>query len=80
MSTGEHWRRIERILERVLEAPPEDAARILAQECGSDRELRRRVAAMLAAGDDPSFLSRPAVRRLALPDSAPARSTRTRER
>ena len=47
----ERWRRIDRVLDRVLGASPADRDRVVAETCGHDPELRAEVEALLAASE-----------------------------
>ena len=47
------WERIEPLLDQALDLPPAERAAFLARACGDEPILRRRVARMLAAGEDP---------------------------
>jgi len=46
---AERWQRVQELFDGAVERPPEERAGYLAEECGSDDELRREVEAMLAA-------------------------------
>jgi hypothetical protein len=51
---------IQNLFLRLVELPPADRATALDRECGSDAELRQRVAALLQAHGEPgSFLDPP---------------------
>ncbi len=53
-------RQIQELFLRLAELPPGDRAAALERECGSDAELRRRLAALLQAHAEPdSFLDQP---------------------
>ena len=53
----ERWREVERVLDRVLDAPAGERAALAAEACGDDAELRREVETLLAAdARAPAFL------------------------
>ncbi|MEZ5063798.1 MAG: serine/threonine-protein kinase [bacterium] len=54
------WRRIERVLDRVLDLSGEELERVLDQECRGDSALRGRIEALLRSDTDGSFLARSA--------------------
>jgi serine/threonine-protein kinase len=55
------WDRIQSVLERALELPPEEIAGFLDGECAGDAELRAEVESLIAADRAaPAFLDRPA--------------------
>ena len=57
----ESWQRLEPILDRVFELPPEERAAYLDQACAADPQLRRDAETLLAAHrDSTSFLEAPA--------------------
>lgn len=57
----DRWREIDAALDAVLDAPPSERQRVMAQVCGSDGELRREIADLLAAHDAAGdFLETPA--------------------
>jgi eukaryotic-like serine/threonine-protein kinase len=59
--TPERWRQVDRILEEVLELPPDERVRFLDRMCAGDHALRRDVEAVLQAhGNAGTFLNDPA--------------------
>jgi Tol biopolymer transport system component len=60
--TPERWKRISALFESAVELPPAEREAYLAEECGGDDELRRRVLSLIAAEESPSpILERPAL-------------------
>jgi Tol biopolymer transport system component/serine/threonine protein kinase len=57
----DRWPEVARILDVVLELPPEERRRILDQECAGDSGLRAEVEAMLAGADARVFFESPAL-------------------
>ena len=53
--SSDRWSAVEAALDRVLDAPAHERARVLDQVCGVDAELRKEVEAFLAAGERPVF-------------------------
>ncbi len=58
--TGERWRQVKSVLDRVLDLPPGERAAFLDQACGGDDGLRREVEVLLRHEEDPEFLAAPA--------------------
>ncbi len=57
--------KIWRIFDLVLAAPTSERDALLARECGTDAELKKRLQAMIAAAEDPQFLASPTLARTA---------------
>jgi eukaryotic-like serine/threonine-protein kinase len=55
------WPEVDRILDQVLEAAPEDRPALLDRECAGDSELRAEVEAILAGAEASVFLQSPAL-------------------
>jgi serine/threonine protein kinase/tetratricopeptide (TPR) repeat protein len=64
-----HHERLRSLFARCLDLPADARGAFLAEACGGDEPLRRRVSAMLVGADDERFLSEPTGQ---LPNAAPA--------
>jgi len=54
-----HHERLRSLFARCLDLPADARGAFLAEACGGDEPLRRRVLAMLVGADDERFLSEP---------------------
>jgi serine/threonine protein kinase/Tfp pilus assembly protein PilF len=63
----DHWKRLDNLLQSVLERPPEERDAFLRHECAGDEPLERRVRVLLSAEPGAKrFLERPAIELAAL--------------
>ena len=79
--SADRWQTLDRLFSEALQLPADARNALLAQECGTDEQLRRDVLSLLdAAESSGEFLARPALERLAGAIAADGWSLRSGER